>query len=266
MCRLIVFFKLIMPQFYRQTSALFLWALMIFAAWFFGFHIEYNEADSKILNAYLLGRDATIVEVKDYYNFFFSFLVVISIFVISKVQSLFILGEITPIILSSGTSRSSLLFSILFATFFIILIPYVILELVIWASVSMQSGKFLWNPIIPVLSLAAIFFHINIMISALLLITSSRTSTTIFSIVFCFVAPVILDVKTQLLYPLFDEHFFPSFIDTIDVLILSIPTFIGQTHNAIFDEPLKFNTLSMLIIITALWTIASFYALLKKKY
>lgn len=266
MYRIIVFFKLIIPQFYRQSSALFLWALMIFAAWFFGFHIEYNVADSKITDAYLLGRDATMIEVKDYYIFYFSFLVILSIFVISKVQSLFISGEITPIILSSGISRSSLLCNVVFATFFILLIPYVVLELVIWASVSIHSGEPLWNPIIPILSLAAIFLYINVMVSALLLVAGSRTSATIFSIVLCFVLPVILDVKTQLLYPLFDEHFFPALIDAVDVVIVSIPTFIGRTHNVIFNEPFTFTILSVLMLITTAWLIASVYAVQKKKY
>lgn len=266
MYRFIVFFKLIIPQFYRQSSALFLFAVMFFAAWFFGFHIDYNVADSKIMDAYLLGRDATIIEVKDYYIFYFSFLVVLSIFVISKVQSLFISGEITPIILSSGTSRSSLLRNVVFATFFMVLIPFVVLELVIWASVSIQYGGYLWNPIIPILYLAAIFLYINVMVSALLLVAGSGTSATIFSILICFLIPVILDVKTQLLYPLFDDHFFPAFIDVVDVVIISIPTFIGRTHNVIFNEPFTFTFLNVLILITAAWFIASSYALQKKKY
>lgn len=237
---------------------------MIFAAWFFGFHIEYNVADSKITDAYLLGRDVTMIEVKDYYMFYFLFLVIFSIFVISKVQSLFISGEITPIILSSGISRSSLLCNVVFATFFILLIPYVVLELVIWASVSIHSGEPLWNPIIPILSLAAIFFYINVMVSVLLLVAGSRTSATLFSIVLCIVFPTVLELKTRLLYPLFDERFFPAFIDLVDVVILPIPTLIGRTHNVIFYEPVTFSFLSVLIPVTIGWFIASLYVLQKK--
>lgn len=266
MYRFIAFVKLITPQFYRQSSAIFLWGLIIFAAWFFGFHIDYNVADSNILNANLLGREATIIEVKDYYIFCFSFLIALSIFVISKVQSLFISGEITPIILSSGTSRTLLLVHIVFTNVVLLVFPYMVLELVIWASVSLQTGESLWNPIIPTLSLTAIFLYINVMISALLLFTGSRTSATIFSIVFCFVAPIILDVKTQLLYPLFDEHFFPAIIDAFDLLLVPIPTLIGRTHNTIFNEPFSFEFLSMLIFMTAAWFGASIYAIHKKKY
>lgn len=262
----IAFFKLISPQFYRQTSAIFLWVMMIFAAWFFGFHIEYNVADSKIMDANLLGRDVTIVEVKDNYIMYFSFLIIFSIFVISKVQSLFISGEITPIILSIGSSRSSLLFRIIFSTFIIMLFPYIVLELIIWASVSIQAGESLWNPIIPILSLSTIFLYVNVIVSALLLLTGSRTSTTLFSIVLCFVFPIILELKSRLLYPLFDGHIYTALIDIIDLITPFIPEYIGRSHNVFFNEPFTFSYLSVLIPVTAAWFIASVYAIKKKKY
>lgn len=260
----LAFLKLITPQFYRQTSALFLWLLLLFTAWFFGFHTEYNVNDTGVTGAQLLGRDVSAIEVKDNFLFYFSFLIVFSIFVISKVQSLFILGEITPIVLSSGISRSILIFYVVIATLIILLVPYMAIELLIWGSVSIQTGASLWNPLVPILSLAAIFLYICVVVSAMLMLTGSRTSATILSILLCFVLPAILELKSRLLYPLFDERIFPAFIDVVDVFVLSVPTIINRTHNVVFNEPATFSFLGYLIPVTGIWFFVSAYTFHKK--
>lgn len=266
MYRFIASVRLLRNQTYRQFTILFLWAMMIVAVWFFGFHIEYKIADSKIVDAILLGRDTTVLEVRDFFLFYFTFLTVISIFVISRLHSFFLLGEITPIILSSGTSRTFLLLSTVLATFIVLLFPYILVELVIWVTVSIQVGEFLWNPFIPILYLSAIFLYINIIVLALLSLTGSRASTNLFSIILCIFVPVVFEVKNKLLYPLFDEHFFPAFIDALDLVILPIPTLIGQAHDDMFNYPISYSFLKELIPITITLCILSVYILNKKKY